>query len=250
MVTRVALVAPGAESVGLNTLENYELRCVATASDAVRLVRAGHADVIMKGGLHTDEFMRPIVSELSIYGRRMSHVFRMFVPNQSRSLYITDGALNIAPDLATKLAITQNAIDLAHILSVAIPKVAVLAAVETVNPSMPATLDAAALSKMADRGQITGAVVDGPLAFDNALSMASKNAKGIASPVAGRADILVVPDIECGNMLVKQLTCMADARAYGLVLGAQVPVVLTSRAASLDERIGSLVLAQRMLRGK
>ncbi len=204
------------------------------AEKAVAMARASEVDALMKGSLHTDELMHAVVAPgigLST-ARRMSHVFVMDVPAYPRPLFITDAALNIYPDLEAKRDIVQNAIDLAHILGIETPRVAVLSAVETVNPKLPSTLEAAALCKMADRGQITGGVVDGPLAFDNAVSPEAARTKGIISPVAGQADILVVPDLEAGNMLVKQLDYLADAQSAGIVLGARVPIILTSRADS------------------
>jgi phosphotransacetylase len=198
----------------------------------------------MKGSLHTDEFMHAVVAENGLRtGRRLSHVYLMDVPSHTRLLLVTDAAINIAPTLDEKRDIIQNAIDLAHMLGVAVPKVAVLSAVETVNPAMPSTIDAAALCKMAERGQITGGVVDGPLAFDNAVSTLAAREKGINSEVAGMADILVVPDLESGNMLAKQLTFLAGADAAGVVMGAQVPIILTSRADAPRARIASCAVA-------
>jgi len=195
----------------------------------------------MKGSLHTDELLAAIVPSATGLrtGRRMSHVFVMDVPAYPRMLLVTDAAVNIAPTVRDKADIVQNAIELAHILGVAQPKVAILAAVETVNPDMPATVDAAMLCKMADRGQITGGLVDGPLAFDNAISIEAARTKKIESPVAGLADILVVPDLEAGNMVAKQLQYLAGADSAGIVLGTRVPVVLTSRADSVRMRLAS-----------
>ena len=186
----------------------------------------------MKGALHTDELLHEVMrSDTGLRtGRRLSHVFVLNVPGYARPLLVTDAAINIAPTLEEKACIVQNAIDLAQVLGIETPRVAVLAAVETVQPGMRSTLDAAALCKMADRGQITGGLVDGPLAFDNAVSPAAARDKGIVSPVAGQADILLVPDLEAGNMLVKQMTFMGGADAAGIVLGASVPIMLTSRA--------------------
>ncbi len=195
----------------------------------------------MKGSLHTDEMLAAIIPTATGLrtGRRMSHVFVMDVPAYPRPLLITDAAINIAPDLAEKADICQNAIDLALVLGIERPKVAILSAVETVNPKIESTLHAAALCKMADRGQITGGVLDGPLAFDNAISPEAAKTKGIASPVAGQADILLVPDLESGNMIAKQLTYLAGADSAGIVLGARVPIALASRADSVRTRLAS-----------
>lgn len=217
----------------------------AAAMKAVAMARAGEVDAVMKGSLHTDELMHEVVDPrigLST-NRRMSHVFVMDVPLYPRLLFITDAVLNIYPDLETKRDIVQNAIDLAHVLGIETPKVAILSAVETVNPKINSTLEAAALCKMADRGQITGGLVDGPLAFDNAISQEAVHTKDIVSPVAGQADILVVPDLDAGNMLAKQLEYLADAQTTGIVLGARVPIVLTSRADSPLAHKASCVLA-------
>ncbi len=213
----------------------------AAAEKAVELARNGEVDAIMKGSLHTDELMSAIVkSETGLRtARRISHVFIMDVPAYPRPIFITDAAINISPKLEDKAAIIQNAVDLAHVLGVQLPKVAILSAVETINPKLPSTLDAAALCKMADRGQITGAILDGPLAFDNAVSFAAAQTKGIVSPVAGQADILLVPDLESGNMLAKQLSYLAGAESAGIVLGTRVPIVLTSRADSVRTRLAS-----------
>ena len=218
----------------------------AAAARAVDLVRTGAAKVLMKGALHTDELMHEVMlAENGLRtGRRLSHVYVMDVPAYPRPLLVTDAAINIAPGLAEKRDIVQNAIDLARILGNEAPNVAILAAVETVNPAMPSTLDAAALCKMAERGQITGGAVDGPLAFDNAVNPKAAADKHIVSPVAGRADILVVPDIEAGNMLAKQLSFLAGADAAGIVLGARVPIVLTSRADSARTRLASCAVAR------
>jgi phosphate acetyltransferase len=199
----------------------------------------------MKGSLHTDELMSEVVNKTTGLrtARRISHVFVMDVPTYPRPLLITDAAVNVAPTLEDKVDIVQNAIELCQMLKVAEPKVAILAAVETVNPKMQATLDAAALCKMADRGQITGGLLDGPLAFDNAISIVAARTKGIKSAVAGQADILLVPDIESGNMLAKQLEYLADALGAGIVLGARVPIVLTSRADSAETRTASTAVA-------
>jgi phosphate acetyltransferase/phosphate butyryltransferase len=215
----------------------------AAAARAVELALAGQVEALMKGNLHTDELMGAVVASRLRTRRRMSHCFVMQTPFYPRPFIITDAAINIAPTLPEKADIVRNAVDLAHAFGVARPRVAVLAAVETVNPNMPATLDAAALCKMADRGQIPGAVVDGPLAFDNAVSAAAARTKGIESDVAGAADILVVPDLESGNMLAKQLEYLGGAASAGIVLGARVPIVLTSRADTRESRIASCAVA-------
>ena len=217
----------------------------AAAARAVELVRTGRARLLMKGSLHTDELLHEVTAPLTGLrtGKRLSHVYVMDVPSYPKPLLVTDAAINIAPDLEDKAHIIQNAVDLAHVLGIAAPRVAILAAVETVNPAMQATLDAAALCKMAERGQITGAVLDGPLAFDNAISATAAAQKSIASPVAGLADILVVPNIESGNILAKQLTFLANADAAGIVLGASVPIILTSRADDERARMASCALA-------
>jgi phosphate acetyltransferase/phosphate butyryltransferase len=217
----------------------------AAAARAVALVRDGTAKLLMKGALHTDELLHAVMEQGTGLrtGKRLSHVYVMDVPSYPRPLLVTDAAINIAPTLEDKCAIVQNAIDLAHMLGITQPRVAILAAVETVNPAMQSTLDAAALCKMAERGQITGGVLDGPLAFDNAISAAAATQKGITSPVAGVADILVVPNIEAGNMLAKQLTFLANADAAGIVLGASVPIILTSRADDDRARLASCALA-------
>ena len=217
----------------------------ASATKAVELVRNGEAELLMKGSLHSDELLAAVVSREGGLrtGRRISHVFVMDVPTYHKVLIVTDAAINIAPTLEDKVDICQNAIDLARSLGLDRPKVAILAAVETVNPKMPSTLDAAALCKMADRRQITGALLDGPLAFDNAISKEAAAIKGIASDVAGDPDILLVPDLEAGNMLAKQLSFLANADSAGLVLGARVPIILTSRADSVRSRIASCAVA-------
>jgi phosphotransacetylase len=216
----------------------------ASAAVAVELVRSGEAELLMKGSLHTDELLGAVVSRDAGLrtSRRISHVFIMDVPTYHKVLVVTDAAINISPTLEDKVDICQNAIDLAIALGVQTPKVAVLAAVETVTSKMPATIDAAALCKMAERGQITGALIDGPLAFDNAISKEAAQIKGITSAVAGDPDILLVPDLEAGNMLAKQLTFLANADAAGLVLGARVPIILTSRADSVRSRIASCAI--------
>jgi len=214
------------------------------AAKAVQLVREGRAELLMKGSLHSDELLSAVVSREGLRtDRRISHAFIMDVPTYHKVLVVTDAAINIAPGLSDKVDICQNAIDLANALGLEAPKVAILAAVETVNPNMPATIDAAALCKMAERGQIRGGVLDGPLAFDNAISAEAAKIKGIRSPVAGDPDILLVPNLEAGNMLAKQLTFLANADSAGLVLGARVPVILTSRADSVRSRIASCAVA-------
>ncbi|MDA0188879.1 MAG: bifunctional enoyl-CoA hydratase/phosphate acetyltransferase [Proteobacteria bacterium] len=215
------------------------------AAMAVTLIRNGDAEALMKGSLHTDELMAEVVSRASGLrtGRRISHVFLMDVPTYPRPILITDAAINIAPTLEEKVDIIQNAIDLAHVIGIPEPKVAILSAVETVNPKIQSTLDAAALCKMADRGQIKGGLLDGPLAFDNAVSLLAAKTKGIKSAVAGHAEILVVPDLESGNMVAKQLEYLANALTAGIVLGAKVPIVLTSRADTAETRTASCVIA-------
>ena len=212
-----------------------------SAARAVGLVREGKVELLMKGSLHTDELLGAVVArETGLRtGRRLSHVFIMDVPTYHKVLVVTDAAINIAPTLEDKVDICQNAIDLAISLGVERPKVAILAAVETVTSKMPATLDAAALCKMAERGQISGGVLDGPMAFDNAISVEAARIKGIVSPVAGDPDILLVPDLEAGNILAKLLSFLARADSAGLVLGARVPIILTSRADSVRSRIAS-----------
>jgi phosphate acetyltransferase len=216
----------------------------ASAEKAVALVRAGEGEALMKGSLHTDELMAAVVSSATGLrtSRRISHVFLMDVPTHPTPLAITDAAINIMPTLEDKMHIAQNVIDLLRVLGVKEPKVAILSAVETVNPRIPSTLDAAALCKMADRGQITGGILDGPLAFDNAISEQAAKIKKINSPVAGKADVLLVPDLEAGNILAKQLQYLAGADAAGIVLGARVPVVLTSRADSVRTRLASIAV--------
>lgn len=217
-----------------------------SAAKAVALIREGKAEILMKGSLHTDELMSAIVSREGGLrtGRRISHVFIMDVPTYHKVLIVTDAAINIAPTLEDKIDICQNAIDLAISLGLEKPKVAILAAVETVTSKMPATIDAAALCKMAERGQIKGALLDGPLAFDNAISSEAAETKGIKSAVAGDPDILLAPDLEAGNILAKQLTFLANADSAGMVLGARVPVILTSRADSVRSRIASCAVAK------
>jgi len=219
---------------------------VESAKQAVALVREGRVEVLMKGSLHTDELMSAIVSREGGMrtGRRISHVFIMDVPTYHKVLIVTDAAINIAPTLEDKVDIVQNAIDLAISLGLDKPKVAILCAVETVNSKMQATLDAAALCKMAERGQIKGGILDGPLAFDNAISKDAAKTKGIKSPVAGDPDVLLAPDLEAGNILAKQLSFLANADSAGMVLGARVPVILTSRADSVRSRIASCAVAK------
>jgi len=218
---------------------------VAAAAKAVALIREGKAELLMKGSLHSDELLAAVVArETGLRtGRRVSHVFIMDVPTYHKVMIVTDAAINIAPTLDDKVDIVQNAIDLAVRLGVKTPKVAILAAVETVNSKMPATVDAAALCKMSDRGQIKGGELDGPLAFDNAISKDAAKIKGIKSSVAGDPDILLVPDLEAGNMLAKQLSFLANADSAGLVLGARVPIILTSRADSVRSKIASCAVA-------
>ena len=220
-----------------------------SAAKAVELVREGRAEALMKGSLHTDELMGAVVKrETGLRtARRISHCFIMDVPDHDQPLIITDAAVNIAPDLKCKVDITQNAIDLAHALGQKEVRVAILSAMESVNPDVPSTLEAAALCKMADRGQITGALLDGPLALDNAISPEAAAIKKIASPVAGRATVLVVPDLEAGNMLAKSLSFLADADAAGIVLGAKVPIILTSRADEEMARLASCAIAQLLV---
>ncbi len=222
----------------------------AAAARAVALVRESRAEALMKGKLHTDELMGAVVDRAAGLRteRRMSHVFALDVPSYPKPLFVTDAAINIDPDLDDLRDIVQNAIDLARALGVAAPKVALLSAVETVTPKLPSTVKAAALCKMAERGQIVGGVLDGPLAFDNAVSKAAAEAKGIASPVAGDADILVAPDLESGNMIAKQLIHLAGAEAAGIVLGARVPIMLTSRADDVLARLASAAIAQLYVR--
>ncbi len=224
----------------------------AAAEAAVALCRDGGAEALMKGSLHTDELMSAVISKEGGLrtARRISHVFLADVPTYPHPLMITDAAINIEPSLETKVDIIQNAIDLAHVLGLAEPKVAILSAVETVTPKIRSTIEAAALCKMADRGQIKGGLLDGPLAFDNAVSLVAAKTKGIRSAVAGNADILVVPDLESGNMVAKQLEYLADALMAGVVLGARVPIVLTSRADTAETRAASCAIVQLMAHRK
>jgi phosphotransacetylase/predicted hotdog family 3-hydroxylacyl-ACP dehydratase len=249
----LVLVGPEAKIRALAEKEGVDLspyRIVSSehshdsAAKAVALVRAGEAEALMKGSLHTDALMAAVVSSATGLrtSRRISHVFVMDVPTYPRPLCVTDAAINIAPTLEDKMHIAQNVIDLAHVFGLAEPKVAILSAVETINQKMPSTLDAAALCKMADRGQITGGILDGPLAFDNAINEEAARIKKITSPVAGKADILLVPDLESGNILAKQLQYLAGADAAGIVLGARVPIVLTSRADTVRTRLASIAV--------
>ncbi len=252
---RAVAQAAGADLSGVrivNTEHSHE-----AAAKAVAMARAGEVQALMKGSLHTDELMGAVVAGATGLrtARRISHVFVLDVPAYPRMLLITDAAINVAPDARDKADIAQNAIDLAHVLGIDEPRVAILAAVETVNPDMQSTVDAAILCKMADRGQITGGLLDGPLAFDNAVSEAAARTKKIESKVAGRANILLAPDLEAGNMMAKQLQYLAGADSAGIVLGARVPIVLTSRADSVRSRLASTVVmalladAQRPKRG-
>jgi phosphate acetyltransferase len=255
------LVGPAARIKSVATANNIDIapyRLVdtehshASAAAAVALARSGEVQTLMKGSLHTDEIMGAVVNSTTGLRteRRVSHVFVMDVPAYDRMLLVTDAAINIEPTLKEKADIAQNAIDLAHALGVEHPKMAILSAVETVNPDLKSTLDAAALCKMADRGQIRGATLDGPLAFDNAISEFAARTKSIRSPVSGRADILLVPNIEAGNMLAKQLQYFAGADSAGIVLGARVPVVLTSRADNVRMRIGSAAVAKLVVHAR
>jgi len=235
-----------ASGIDLRTIQIVDVpHSHAAAARAVELVRQGEARLLMKGSLHTDELLSAVLAkDIGLRtDRRLSHAFIMDVPTYHKVLITTDAAINIAPTLEDKAHICQNAIDLAVAFGVKRPKVAILAAVETINSKMPSTIDAAALCKMADRGQITGGVLDGPLAFDNAISAEAARVKGITSEVAGDPDILLVPDLEAGNMLAKQLAFLANADSAGLVLGARVPIILTSRADSVRSRIASCAVA-------
>lgn len=235
-------------------LAGYEIVAVehsaAAAEAGVAMARAGEVEAVMKGALHTDEMMHAVVDRARGLrtARRISHVYAIDAPDYPRALLVTDAAINIYPTLADKRDIIQNAIDLAHALGIGEPRVAILSAVETVTESIRSTLDAAALCKMAERGQIKGGILDGPLAFDNAVSEEAAKTKGIVSPVAGRADIFVVPDLEAGNMLAKQLEYLAHARVAGIVLGARVPIILTSRADKTLARLGSCAIALLLAR--
>jgi phosphotransacetylase/acyl dehydratase len=255
------LVGPGATIRKVAAAEGIAIACLeiveaadarAAAETAVALAREGRVEALMKGALHTDELMRAVTAADTGLrtDRRISHAFVMDVPAYPEPIIVTDAAINIFPKLADKRDICQNAIDLAHALGAAEARVTVLSAVETVTDRIPSTLDAAALCKMADRGQITGGLVDGPLAFDNAVSEAAARDKHIVSPVAGRANILLVPDLEAGNMLAKQLTYMAKADAAGIVLGARIPIILTSRADNLRTRLASAAVAALLAHGR
>ncbi|MCH2241636.1 MAG: phosphate acetyltransferase [Aquabacterium sp.] len=224
----------------------------AAAEIGVELVKSGQVEALMKGSLHTDELMGAVVAKATGLrtARRISHCFVMDVPGYPHPLIITDAAINIAPTLAEKRDITQNAIDLAHALRIPEVRVAILSAMETVNPDVPSTVEAAALCKMADRGQITGAHLDGPLALDNAIDLEAARIKGIHSAVAGQANILVVPDLEAGNMLAKSLSFLAHARSAGIVLGARVPIILTSRADSRIARLASCAVASMLAQAR
>ena len=248
LVAPAAKVKNVAREHGID-IAKYELVDVphsdAAAAKAVELVRAGQGEMLMKGSLHTDELMRAVTAANTGLrtARRISHVFIMDVPTHPETLFITDAAINIFPDLDAKHDIVQNAVDLFNAVGLGKPRVAILSAVETVTSKIPSTIDAAALCKMAERGQITGATLDGPLAFDNAIEPEAARIKGIHSPVAGRAQILVVPDLEAGNMLAKNLIYLTKADSAGLVLGARVPIVLTSRADSVRSRMASCAAA-------
>jgi len=243
-----ALIAAAADALG-ESLEGIEIIPILSHRDAaykaVELVNAGRAQAIMKGHLHTDQLLRPALErETGLRaGRRFTHAFVMDVPGQPHPIIITDAAINIAPDLKTKVDIVQNAIDLALSLGIEMPKVGILSAVETVSFDIPSSMDAALLSKMAERGQITGGLVDGPLAMDNAIDLAAARTKGLHSEVAGRAEILVAPNLDAGNMLAKQLTYVSHAEAAGLVLGARVPIILNSRADDDMSRLASCAVA-------
>lgn len=255
LVGPLSKIRKAAETAG-RSLDGIELidapHSHAAADRAVALVREGRADAIMKGALHTDELLAAVVPSTTGLRteRRMSHVFAFDVPDYAKPLFVTDAAINIYPDLMTKRDIIQNAIDLVHALGIANPKVAILSAVETISPKIISTVDAGALCKMADRGQITGGLLDGPLAFDNAISRSAADAKGIVSFVAGDADILIAPDLEAGNMMAKQLVYFAGAQSAGIVLGARVPIMLTSRADDTLSRLASCAIAQLFVHHK
>lgn len=238
VAAEAGLILDGYEIIDVNSEEE-------AAAECARLCRTGQTKALMKGSIHTDLLMKFVIQKESGLRttRRVSHVFIMEAPLYDRTLLITDAAINISPTLEEKVDIVQNAIDLAHLLGTPEPKVAILSAVETVNPKIISTLDASALCKMADRGQITGAVLDGPLAFDTAVSEEAAQVKRLQSPVAGKADIVIVPDLESGNMLAKQLEYLGGARLAGIVLGAKVPVILTSRADSAESRVASCAVA-------
>jgi phosphate acetyltransferase len=255
LVGPVAKIKAVAAALGID-LAGYEIvdapHSHASAAAAVQLVREGKAEALMKGSLHTDELMSAVVNRESGLrtARRISHCFVMDVPSLAEPLIISDAAVNIAPTLRDKVDIVQNAIDFAHALKSPEVRVAILSAMETVNPDVPSTIEAAALCKMADRGQITGALLDGPLALDNAISMEAAKIKKIVSPVAGRANVLIVPDLEAGNMLAKSLSFLAGADSAGIVLGAKVPIILTSRADSVVARLASCAVAVLVARAR
>jgi phosphotransacetylase len=242
---RMADIA-AAEQIDLGACEIEDVaEPAAAAQRAAAMVGEGRVEALMKGSLHTDELMSVIVSRAAGLrtARRLSHVFVMDVPGHEKLLLITDAAVNIAPDLKVKADIVRNAIDVAHAIGIAEPRIALLSAVETVNPGIPSTVDAAALREMAQRGEISGGILDGPLAFDNAISAEAARIKGISSPVSGKVDILVVPALEAGNILYKSLVYLGGAVAAGVVLGARVPVILTSRADSPESRTASAAVA-------
>ncbi|MDE2605569.1 MAG: phosphate acetyltransferase [Burkholderiales bacterium] len=255
LVGPVARIRGVAAQAGLD-ISRYEIvdtpHSHASAAEAVRLVREGRAECLMKGSLHTDELMAAVVAHEDGLrtARRISHCFVMDVPAYDMPLIVSDAAVNIAPTLEEKVDIVQNAIDLGHALGLGEVRVAILSATETVNPKVPSTVEAAALCKMADRGQITGGILDGPLALDNAINLQAAAIKKIASPVAGRANVLIVPDLEAGNMLAKSLTFLAGADAAGIVMGAKVPVILTSRADSVTARLASCAVAVLVAHGR
>jgi phosphate butyryltransferase len=240
---RAAAEEAGADIAGIEIVDIPDHRAAALRS--VALIHEGRARALMKGHLHTDQLLHAILKKEGGLrtNRRLSHVFVMDVPGLDHLLFVTDAAINIAPDLECKVSIVQNAIDLARALGIELPKVGILSAVETVTASIPSTLDAAILSKMADRGQITGGLVDGPLAMDNAVDPGAARTKGLTGLVAGRADVLVAPNMEAGNMIAKELTFLAHAEAAGIVMGAQVPVILTSRADDDKARLASCAVA-------
>ena len=237
-----AAVQAGADIAPFELIDTSHSHAAAEA--AADLAERGQVEILMKGSLHTDELLHAVLARPALRtARRMSHVFRFEVPAYHKPLWVTDAALNIAPTLCDKVDIVQNAIDFVRTMGTATPKVAILSAIETVNPEITSTLDAAALCRMADRGQITGGLLDGPLAFDNAISAHAAKIKHIQSPVAGDTDILVAPNLEAGNMLAKQLEYLGGATASGLVLGARLPIALTSRADNADSRVASALLA-------
>ncbi len=247
---RAAADKAGLELDGIEIVDSVHSH--ASAEQAVGQIREGRAECLMKGSLHTDELMAAVVSREGGLrtSRRISHCFIMDVPGHDDVIIISDAAINIAPDLAVKVDIVQNAIDLAHALGAGEVRVAILSAMETVNPKVPSTIEAAALCKMADRGQITGAILDGPLALDNAIDLDAARIKNLHSPVAGRANVLIVPDLEAGNMLAKSLTFLANADAAGIVLGARVPIILTSRADSVETRLASCAVASLVAKAR